>query len=401
MLRREDEKPGSLALLDASLTAAVAGGDVPFVVGAVADRERVLWAGSAGDAGAQIAGGWNSTMFTLMSMTKALGSACALLLAEQGRLSLEADVVALVPEFAEVKVLESVDSAGPRLRAPKRPVTVRHLLTNTAGLSYSTFHPKQLAYSALPDVPALGDGSLRSFMAPLMFDPGEGFAYGVGLDWVGVVVERLSGEAIDDFCRRELLGPLGMTDTVFDLDDERRARLAAHKGRNDQGGFDNIEFFPPSRPEHYGMGGALHGTAADYMRFMRMVLGRGTLDGQRLLSEASVNTMLSNQIGALSIPVLKSLLPVADDVDLFPESDGRTTWTTAFMRNEKDVPGRRRAGSVTWSGFLNTHYWIDPASGICGLFMTQVLPFCDKRVLTAHRSFERAVYAALRDGRLA
>lgn len=224
---------------------------------------------------------------------------------------------------------------------------------------------------------------------PLMFDPGEDFAYGIGIDWVGRVVEQVDGRTIDRFCREEIFAPLDMTSTRFEPDDA----VAPVKVRAATGHFHDGEFpGPPSRPEVYGIGSALYSTAGDYIRFLRMILARGELDGRRVLSGKTADLMLSNQIGGIRVPAMTSGLPaISADVDVF--SGIPKTWTAGFMRVEEDVPGLRRAGSVGWAGILNTHCWLDGAQGIAGVFMTQQLPFCEPRSLAAFAEFERAVYA--------
>lgn len=142
------------------------------------------------------------------------------------------------------------------------------------------------------------------------------------------------------------------------------------------------------------MGAALYGTGRGYARLLRLVLGRGVFDGRRLLGAEAADLMTSNLIGDLKVPPLRSTLPhVSADVDLFPGA--RLTWTAAFQRVEQDVPGRRRAGSVGWAGIGNTHCWVDPATGIAAVFLTQLLPFCDPRCLDAVTTFEQAVYRCM------
>jgi len=138
----------------------------------------------------------------------------------------------------------------------------------------------------------------------------------------------------------------------------------------------------------------MYGTAPDYLRILRLVLNGGELDGVRLISPESVRVMTENQIGKLSVPVMRTCLPLLSaDVDFFPNT--RKTWTAAFMRNEEDIPGMRAAGSLTWAGFLNTHYWIDPVNDVAAVLMTQSLPFCDPRFMDAYHGFEQAVYRAM------
>ena len=140
------------------------------------------------------------------------------------------------------------------------------------------------------------------------------------------------------------------------------------------------------------MGFALYSTASDYIRLLQMVLNNGELGGNRVLTPAAVELMKTNQSGDATVPVFRSVLPgLSADVDLFPAGT-EMTWTAAFLRNESDIPGRRAGGSLTWAGFLNTHYWIDPTTGIAAVLMTQTLPFCDPGYMRAYDAYERLVY---------
>lgn len=142
------------------------------------------------------------------------------------------------------------------------------------------------------------------------------------------------------------------------------------------------------------MGHALYATASDYLRFLRMILNGGTLDGNRILTGETIETMLGNQIGALRIEPMISYVPQASaDVDFFPGIP--KTHSFACMRVEADVSGMRSAGSQGWAGLLNTHYWFDPAKDVIGIIMTQTLPFMEPPFAELYAQFERAVYATL------
>ena len=377
--------------LDQILTQAVAREDLPFAVAMVADSAGVLWEGAAGQANPQHAAG-PDTVFALMSMTKAVASVAALILVDRGLMSLDVAVTSVVPEFARIKVLESIGPDGPVLRPPRRPVTLRHLLTHTSGFAYNTYHREQDAYEKLTGAQGIGASTFEALMYPLMFDPGDDFAYGISTNWVGVMVERIGGRPIDRFCQEEIFDVVGMRDTMFEADGVKE-RLAEVKFRRADGTLEDYEYRPRAHPELYCMGGALYGTAPDYIRFLRVILNGGQVDGQRLISPTALQLMLDSQICDLSVPVLKSGLDVSCDVDLFPGT--RMTWTAAFLRNEEDIPGMRSAGSLTWAGFLNSHYWINPVKDIAAVMMTQSLPFCEPRYMQVYEDFERAVYRQL------
>jgi methyl acetate hydrolase len=376
--------------LDQLLEDAVGRRDMPFAVAAVANQREILWQGNVGEAAPGVKAG-PDTLFRIMSMTKAVGAIATLILVDRGRLDLETPVASVLPEFSAIRVLESIGADGPVLRPPRTTCTVRHLLTHRSGFAYETYDAKQAAYQRLPGSPNILEGTVQSLNYPLMFDPGEGFVYGIGLDWIGRLVESIDGRRIDQFCQEEIFRPLGLSSTVFELDGEE-GRLASVSVRAEDGGFTEVQYSPPRRPEVYGMGFALYSTAPDYIRLLQMVLNNGELGGNRVLTAGAVELMKTNQSGNATVPVFRSVLPgLSADVDLFPAGT-EMTWTAAFLRNESDIPGRRAEGSLTWAGFLNTHYWIDPTTNIAAVLMTQTLPFCDPGYMQAYDAYERLVY---------
>ncbi len=183
-----------------------------------------------------------------------------------------------------------------------------------------------------------------------------------------------------------------MPDTNFEVTDKMAERLAAVQARGEDGQFADFDVAPPSNPEFYGMGHALYSTAPDYMRFLRMFLNKGQLDGNRILSKACVETMLANHIGELRVGKLTTVVPsMTADAEFFPGFE--KTHSLGFMRMEEDVPGMRTVGSQSWAGILNTHFWFDPRRDVAGLIMTQSLPFVEPRFVEVYDRFERAIYA--------
>lgn len=379
-----------MPLLDDVVDETVSGGIAPFVVAMVGDRDGVLWEGASGkstpdsDAGPE-------TVFRLFSQTKAIGSLGALILIDRGDLSLDTPVTEVLPDFANLQVVESVGPAGPSLRAPRTTATLRHLLTHTNGLAYITASEKMAAVAAAgPYVPDVRSGTMQSFDFPMIFDPGTDWAYSVGVDWVGRMIAKVDGRTVERFFREEVLDPLGMHHTAFEPEDVD-GDLSVVLQRDEFGGLTQTEFRSAERPAFYGMGQALYGTAPDYMRFLRMVLNGGELEGTRILSPSTFELMTTNQIGDLRVSPVPATVPaISDEVNFFPGVE--KTWTAAFMRVESDVPEKRRAGSLSWAGVLNSHYWVDPASNVAAVFMTQLLPFCEPRFMSSFGEFESAVY---------
>lgn len=378
--------------LQSVLDRAVAADDVPFAVGMTANAAGVTWEGAAGEAAPGLRAA-PDTVFRIFSMTKAVGSTAAMILIDRGEMDFDTPVEEVLPEFAEVKVLDGWDGDTPRLRAPKVKATARHLATHTSGLEYEFWNAAPGTYMAKTGHPTILSGTRASLMYPMLSDPGTRWGYGIGIDWLGRMVEAVSGKRIDAFLKDEVFGPLGMDDTDVEVAPHMAPRLAAVKARGEDGAFADFALAPPSNPEVYGMGHCLYSTPRDYIRFLRMFLGRGALEGTRVLSEAGVDRMLANHMGPLTFQKMLTVAPpVTADFDPFPGTV--KTHSFGFLRNEADIPGMRNAGSQSWAGVLNTHYWFDPAADLAAVIMTQTLPFVEPRFMRTYEAFERAAYAA-------
>ncbi len=377
---------------DSILWGAVASGAAPGLVAMTGSCKGVSWSGAAGESapGKPMT---PDTVFRIFSMTKAVGSTAAMILVDRGKLDINAPVDSILPDFAKIQVIDGFDGDKPRLRAPKSRATVRQLATHTSGLAYEFWNPDVPRWLAASGHPGILSGLKSSLFYAMARDPGTQWDYGIGIDWLGQVVEAVDGRHIDRFCQEEIFDPLGMSNTACECEGNLAARLASVSARGEDGRFGPFEIAPPAHPEFYGMGHALYSTAGDYMRFLRMFLNKGALDGKRVLSEKGVQTMLSNHIGDLRAGKLTSAAPpISADMDLFPGIP--KTHSFGFLRLEQDVPGMRCAGSQTWAGVLNTHYWFDPAKDVAGIIMTQTLPFADPAFMSVYEQFERAAYAS-------
>jgi len=287
-------------------------------------------------------------------------------------------------------VLEGWDGGTPRLRPQRSRATLRQLLSHRSGAAYDTWNQGVQRYRRRAGLPSARSGRMAALTLPLAFDPGAGWAYGMGLDWAGLLIEAVDGRRIDVFCREEIFAPLGMEETGFALTPALAPRLAALRVR-DGAGFVVVEAPTLIEPEFHGLGHGLIGTGGDYLRFLSMLLRGGELDGRRLLAEATVAELLANQIGGRRLGVIPSFQPEASaDVDF--RLGGGLTWSLLGLRSEAAVPGRRAAGAQGWGGVLNTLYWLDPARRRAGLLMTQLRPYADQRVTAVLADFERAVH---------
>jgi CubicO group peptidase (beta-lactamase class C family) len=387
-----------IAAVDRVLRQAVASGGVPGVVALAGTTAGALYQGAFGVRGLADATPMSlDSVFAIFSMTKAITSVAAMQLVEAGRLSLDGPLGEYCPHLAAPQVLEGFDAEGrPKLRPAKRAVTLRHLLTHTAGFSYNMWNPEVGRYMQVTEMPAARSGKLASLNMPLVFDPGEKWQYGINTDWVGQVVEAVRGQRLPEVFAEHVTGPLGMVDTAFVPGAAQRARRAGMHQRGADGALAAMEWPISEAPEFFGGGGGLYSTGPDYLRFTRMLLRGGELDGARVLRPETVALMAENHIGALEMQPMPTAIPaLSNDFHPFPEVP--KNWGLGFMRNTRDLPGGRAAGSLAWAGLGNLYFWVDPACGVSGVVMTQVLPFGDPAVLDLLAGFEAAVYAAPSD----
>ena len=382
--------------VDASFTQAVESKAMPGIVAMAATDTGVLYEGAFGrrelgkDAPMTL-----DTVVWIASMTKAITATAAMQLVERGKLALDAPASQLAPGLAKAQVLEGFDAAGqPRLRAPKRPITLRHLLTHTAGYSYEIWSSDIAKYQAATNTPGITTCTNAALTTPLLFDPGDRWEYGINIDWAGKMVEAASGQKLDAYLQQNVLGPLGMKDTSFSLSASQRARLASVHQRDDTGALAPIEFGLPENPEFHMGGGGLNGTAPDYLAFTQMIMHGGRFNGAQVLRPETVDQMAQNHIGPLEIGAMTSAIPaLTNDVELFPGMSKK--WGLSFLINTAQAPTGRSAGSLAWAGLANTYFWIDRDKRVCGVFLSQVLPFFDHTAIDLLTTFETEVYRAL------
>jgi methyl acetate hydrolase len=379
---------------DALLQEAIATGAVPGVVAMVADAGGLQYEGAFGlRALGTVAPVAADTPFWVASMTKPLTTALALQLVEEGRLQLDAPVQDTLPEIGRLPVVEGTAEDGSwRLRPPRSPITLRQLLSHTSGLGYEFWSETLVRYRKSQGLPTMGSGRRAAMDLPLLFDPGTRWEYGIGLDWAGLLVERVTGQRLERAMQERLLGPLGMRDSSLAPSQELRTRLARVHQRDAEGALSLTQVAVPEEPEVQMGGSDLHTTGPDYLRFLRMILQGGQLDGVRVLAADTVARMGRPQPGAETVLPLRSALPrVAQDLDPYPGL--AKSFGLGFLILREASPTGLTPGSLLWSGLANTYFWIEPARGRAALLLTQVLPYADPRVTALLARFQRIVAA--------
>jgi methyl acetate hydrolase len=372
--------------IDDALQTAVERKDVAGVVAMAARRDGVLYAGAFGVADlAEARPLRRDALFRIASMTKAITSVAAMQLIEQGRLGLDDAAERYLPQLEGLSVFKSFDAktGAYTLRPATRPITIRHLFAHTSGLGYPFTSPTIRDFKPR-------DGEAYP-AGPLMFDPGEQWLYSTSTDWLGLVVEAVTGVPLEETFRKHIFAPLRMPDTFYHVPEDKQDRLVTVNRRQADGSLAREAVQAPIAGFKPMGGGGLSSTGDDYIRFTRMLLNGGELDGARVLSERSVEIMAQNQIGSIGLPALKSALPERSE-DFSFIADGRDKWGLGFQITTDAVAGKRSAGSLSWGGINNTYFWIDRAHGITGVILMQFLPFADRKALALYDAFERAVY---------
>jgi CubicO group peptidase (beta-lactamase class C family) len=368
------------AQLDSLLKAAVAKQAVPAVVAMVANREGIVYRQAVNAA--------EDTIFAIASMTKPVTSVAVMQLVEAGRVKLDAPASTYLKELTDRPVL-----AAGKLRPAKSPVTVRQLLSHTSGFAYEFMNKDLADYASKGSVASMAAGGDGFLKAPLVADPGTRWEYGISTDWLGKLVEAVSGESLEQYFQRHIFGPLQMKDSTFTVPQGSQMRLANVYQRKQDGTLEKRTASPFKPAGFFSGGGGLYSTAPDYLRFARALLTGGALDGRRILKTETVAMMATNQIGDLTVQPFRSLLPqLASDGAVLPGALDK--FGLGFALNSTAIANSRGANTLAWAGIFNTFFWIDREKGICAVLMTQMSPGLDEGPRKLLEDFDRAVYSA-------
>jgi CubicO group peptidase (beta-lactamase class C family) len=380
--------------IDKVLRDAVDSGGVPHVAAIAADRDGVIYQGAAGPRAVGESDPVTvDSLFRIMSMTKMPCTVAALQQVEQGNLDLDAPVTDYCPEFAETQVLTGFDGDTPVLRPPARQATVKNLVTHTSGLGYWFWSDDLVKWESVTGIPNVVAGSAACLTAPMLADPGEVFIYGINIDWLGKVVEAVTGVGLDVAIKQGITGPLGMDQTTFLMNDEQRPNSTPVHVKGEDGTWTAIGEVLNQAPDYWAGGHGLYGPPSDYIKLQRALLRGGELDGTRILRQSTVDEAFTNQIGDLDFP---ASCPTADPASTCDFAAGPGfKWGYGLLLNTADLPGMRRAWSGAWAGLCNTQFWVDRTSGVCGSIYSNFLPFVTPEAMTMYNDFERALYASL------
>ncbi|THV08214.1 beta-lactamase/transpeptidase-like protein [Dendrothele bispora CBS 962.96] len=361
--------------------------------------------------------------FWIASCTKLITAVAVLQLVEQGAVSLDEDITRIIHEWKDQQVLDGFDEAGkPIVRKMKGTMTLRHLLTHTAGMAYQYMNPIIPKYKRAMNLPDTSAGHFtlaERTVYPLLFDPGAGWEYSPGMDWAGVVVERLSSQRLEEYMSEHIFKPLGMKSTTFRINDrmdvkEKQIGLVTRETPDPTATENNKSIPGKLKPlteyrstgvfPYDAGGGGLHLPPSDYAKVLQALLKKdGTLLKPETVDllfkpqlEPDVVKSLVSRVRRGQSPGLRAgfstaLLELEEGMNF----DSAVNWAFGGLLAVKDVPGRRKKGSLAWGGLPNLFWWLDPTSNVYGMYATQILPFGDMPSAVMQAMFERAVYQEL------
>ena len=388
------------ALLQAAhvIDSAISEGKLHFAVAAVGNTSGQLWSHSAGHRDAQktsVAAVDN--IIQIASMTKLITTIGALQLVEQGLLNLDTPITVYAPQLSNLQVLTGFDEQdNPILENANRAPTVRELMTHTGGYVYEVWNANAKKAGELGFSEGETSGGSNYLAAPLAFEAGTAWEYGVNTDWLGVIIERISGQRLSAYFDENIFGPLRMVDTFYELPEEKMNRTVTVMVRAG----DELAELPKLQPTpmekgsmaHYGGGGGLYSTVADYGRVLQMLLSEGAFEGETLLNPETVKSMFKNNIGDIQLATLETVMPeLSNTADLSFGSPA--TFGLGLLLHSEGIEGGRKAYSGSWAGLFNSYFWVDRESKTYGIFGTQILPFFDAAAVNTLLKLEQAVYA--------
>ena len=380
------------AALSKQIADAAARGDTPGVVEIVVDREKTLYLGAAGkfDIAKNVPMPTNA-IFNIASMTKPVTSVAIMMLMEAGQLRLDDPVSAYLDGYDQLQVISKFNEEDGtyETRPAKRPMTIRHLLSHTSGIGYTTWSPIALKIQEKTQK--------NEWEQPLLNDPGAVWHYSASTRVLGFIVEKVTKTTLETWYQEHIFKPLGMVDTSWAVAADKQSRVATQYRRADGGKLEELPKTPIAStptPPFRGDGG-LYSTVEDYSLFVRMLLNGGRLGAVRILNETSVKMMGENQIGSIFVEEQPVAVPARSRP--MPLGAGKDKFGLGFQiaSNDPRYAAFRSPGSMSWAGLFNTEFWIDPVKHIGAIQMMQVLPFYDEGAIRTLRGFEEIVYSSI------
>ena len=325
-------------------------------------------------------------IFRIASMTKALGSVAALQLVERGKITLDEPLDDYLPEMSSRKIINENN----KIVDPKNSITLRHLLTHTAGFGYWFTSEKLSRWNQLKE-----EINWNENYEPRLFEAGTTYMYGTNIDWGGRLVEKISGMNLEDYFKKYITGPLEMNSTWFNVPDELESLVVSSSYR-ENGELIKNKYQKRNKTSNYNAGGGLSSSPNDYGKFLACMLNHGEFKGVKILNKETFELMNSPQLNEFK--TLHRYVPVGNvdtksrgDKDNF--FDSYDNWTLAWAYEENSI--NRPVGTGYWAGFFNTYFTIDFKNEFALVYMTQILPFNDIHSYNLFTAYERLVYKNL------
>tara|TARA_B110000014_G_scaffold264482_1_gene266709 strand:- start:12558 stop:13715 length:1158 start_codon:yes stop_codon:yes gene_type:complete len=331
------------------------------------------------------------SLYRIASMTKAITSVCILQLMERGKLRIDSKLKDFFPEAGKAKILKGFDAHNiPLYKNVSADITIKHLLTHTSGFAYEIWNDKILKLMKLGLLSSAFEGSSNFLKAPLVHEPGASWEYGIGIDWLGHLVEKVSDLSLQDYMVKNVFKPLEMNDTSYDIPSHKIDRLSSVHKREDEG-FTVLPFEIPKKEDFYSGGGNLISSLSDYSKFLQMILNNGSLNNRQILKKDSIQTMSVSHTSGISLHPMRSVVPfLSNDFDFFQGQKG--SWALGFLLSEEDSVSGKPKNSLGSYGLFNSFCWIDKMNDLAGLLIMQMLPFFDEEVVKVLNSFEKNIY---------
>lgn len=374
--------------MDRLFKQAVDEGIVPGVVAIVADGKRILYHNAFGkmDVKNDIDMDKNA-LFNIASMTKAFTSVGVMMLYERGEFELDDPVSKFIPSLKNFHVLNRFDSSDSTYTTVHvdKEITIRQLLTHTSGFGYS--------FLSDPLLKIMRKNGMAWRELPLLHQPDEKWTYGISTDVLGDLIEVVTGVTLDVFFKENLFDPLGMTDTFYNIPEEKFNRLVTRHRRKINDVLTEYENVKPKQNNIPTGGHGIYTTATDYLKFLQMLLNGGEANGKRFVSSETLNLMTTNQISDLPVePMISSNSRLTND---FVFIDGKDKFGFGFLIEVNPKPYMRSLGSYSWAGIYNTYFWVDPKKKVAAILLTRIQPFCDDQILKLYSDYESMVYKSL------
>ncbi|MFN3997638.1 serine hydrolase domain-containing protein [Algoriphagus sp.] len=323
-----------------------------------------------------------NNIFRIFSMTKAIASVAALQLVEKGLINLDEPLDNLMPEMNSIPILTETDE----LVKARKAITLRHLLTHTAGFGYEFLDYRLQSFDK---------SKWEHDDLPRLFEAGERWQYGTNTEWVGKIVEKISGEDLETYLRNHITGPLQMNSTWFNVPDNLKENIVSW-GVRDSTGFKENPRIPAKVVTKYSAGGGLYSSPKDYLFFLNCIMNDGKYDGGQILKPETVEMMFKNQLEGISLNFNIPVGGFPETIGLGGFADELDTYGLAWAIENNDDELVRNKGAVYWAGIANSYYTLDKDQEVAVVYFTQFLPFNDKVSYDFYRLFEKEVYSTLK-----